>query len=66
MAAGQLTKHRWLRASSLSTAERSYPTSEVRGSSLECQAVIQVYFYAPTSNTEKTEVDGFMKTYKIF
>ena len=33
------TKCRWLRASSLSTAERSYPTSEVRGSGLECQAV---------------------------
>ena len=26
--------------------------------------VIQVY--APTSNAEETEVDGFMKTYKIF
>ena len=30
--------HRWLRAGSLSAAERSYPTSEVRGSGLECQA----------------------------
>ena len=29
---------RRLRAGSLSTAERSYPTFEVRGSSLECQA----------------------------
>ena len=38
-AASRLTKHRRLRASSLSAAERSYPTSEVRGSSLECLAV---------------------------
>ena len=31
-------KHRRLRAGSLSTAQRSYPMFEVRGSSLECQA----------------------------
>ena len=31
------TKRRWLRPAG-STAERSYPTSEVRGSSRECQA----------------------------
>ena len=28
------------RAGALSIAERSYPTSEVRGSGLECQAVM--------------------------
>ena len=32
------TERRWLRAGTLSTSERSYPTSEVRGSGLECQA----------------------------
>ena len=38
-AASQHTKRRWRqRAGTLSVAERSYPTSEVRGSSLECQA----------------------------
>ena len=37
---GRLTKHRRLRAGSLSMAERSYPTSEVRGSGLECQAAM--------------------------
>ena len=31
-------KRRRLQAGSLSAGERSYPTSEVRGSSLECQA----------------------------
>ena len=31
-------KHRQLQTGSLSTGERSYPTSEVRGSGLECQA----------------------------
>ena len=38
MAAGRLTKRRRLRAGSLSATKRSYPTSEVRGSGLECQA----------------------------
>ena len=38
MAAGWLTKRRRLRAGSLSATKRSYPTSEVRGSGLECQA----------------------------
>ena len=33
-----LSKCRRLRAGSLSAAERSYPTSEVRGKGLECQA----------------------------
>ena len=37
---GWLTKRRRLRAGSLSMAERSYPTSEVRGSGLECQAAM--------------------------
>ena len=32
-------KRRRLQAGSLSAGERSYPTSEVRGSGLECQAV---------------------------
>ena len=34
----EFTKSRRLRAGSLSVADRSYPTSQVRGSSLECQA----------------------------
>ena len=34
------TKRRPWRAGSLSAAERSYPTSEVRGSGLECQAAM--------------------------
>ena len=39
--ATQCTKHGRLRPGALSTAERSYPTSEIRGSGRECQAMMR-------------------------